>query len=94
LEVFEGGEDAAEGAGVWFGVDELMVEGIGAGGMFCTGGGDEEFGTGPGKALDEIGEDGLAMELEEGLGLAHAGALSAGEDGKGDLFARGHGWGV
>ena len=94
MEVFEGGEDTAEGTGIGFGVDELIVEGIGAAGMFCPGCGDEEFGPGPGEAVEEVREDGLAMELEEGLGLAHAGALSAGEDGKGDLFARGHGWGV
>jgi len=94
LEVLEGGEDAAEGAGVGFGVDEFAVERGGAGRVFDAGGGDEEFGAGPFDAIEQVDEDGLAVHLEKGFRAAHAGAPAAGEDGEGDLFARGHGWGV
>ena len=91
LEVLEGGEDAAQRPGSFFGVDEFAVEGVRARRIVKAGGGDQEPGPRPGEAVEEVDEDGLTIDLKEGFRPAHAGASAAGEDGEGDLFARGHG---
>ena len=94
MEVFEGGENAAEGAGAFFGVDEFLVETVRSRRVFETGGGDKELWAGPVQAVEQVFEDGLTFEAEVGFGFAHARTPAAGEDREGDLFARWHDWGV
>lgn len=70
--VFQGGQQAAQGALVGNGVGDFEVEFRGGRWVLSAGRGDQQGWAGPLEPPEQVLEDGLAMNFEVAFGQAHA----------------------
>ena len=91
--MFQGGQKAAQGALVGDGIGDFTAKKRGGGRILSAGGGDQQGWAGPTKLIEQVLEDGLAVNFEMAFGQSHSRAGPACENGQGDGggFGRSHG---